>query len=393
MNPTGYLRLHPDDGLNFQMNRLAACVPMDELKGLADRIASLEDWIRELSAAAARAEDEGRLLVAATLYRGVEFYLPADDPRKSETYARFLALHDQALPEVAALRLQIPYRDGALPVLDIPARGAFRGVILAHSGFDGLAEEMYPITVPLAEAGYRVLLFEGPGQGAPLRRHGLPMPHDWEQPVAAVLDHFGIEECTLIGMSLGGYLAPRAAAFEPRIRHLVAWGAMYDFMDCFARGMGAEAFAVVKTLLADGQRETLNQLLASVSEINEQAGWAIGHGMHVSGGNDPFDFLTWLSTINLREVSHRITQDTLIVMGASDHLVPREQLYRQAEALTAARSVTTRLSTQQEQAGQHCQVGNPGLVTEEILSWLDRLDRRDAPLADLSGPLVSDETA
>ena len=41
------------------------------------------------------------------------------------------------------------------------------------------------------------------------------MIHDWERAVAAVLDHFGIDSCTLMGVSLGGYLAPRAAAFEP----------------------------------------------------------------------------------------------------------------------------------------------------------------------------------
>ena len=40
--------------------------------------------------------------------------------------------------------------------------------------------------------------------------------------MAAVLDHFGLADVTLIGLSLGGYLAPRAAAFEERIKRVVA---------------------------------------------------------------------------------------------------------------------------------------------------------------------------
>jgi predicted esterase YcpF (UPF0227 family) len=36
----------------------------------------------------------------------------------------------------------------------------------------------------------------------------------WERPVKAVLDYFNLEDVTIIGASLGGYLAPRAAVFE-----------------------------------------------------------------------------------------------------------------------------------------------------------------------------------
>ena len=36
-------------------------------------------------------------------------------------------------------------------------------------------------------------------------RAGLKMTHEWEKPVAAVLDFFELEGITLIGVSLGGY--------------------------------------------------------------------------------------------------------------------------------------------------------------------------------------------
>ena len=60
----------------------------------------------------------------------------------------------------------------------------------------------------MAEAGYEVIIFEGPGQGAAIRKHNLIFTHKWEQTVTAVLDHFDLRlsDVTLIGISLGGYL-------------------------------------------------------------------------------------------------------------------------------------------------------------------------------------------
>ncbi|RRD93486.1 alpha/beta fold hydrolase, partial [Bacillus licheniformis] len=75
----------------------------------------------------------------------------------------------------------------------------------------------------LSDCGFTVYVFEGPGQGGVLRRQGKKFTHEWERPVKAVLDHLGLEEVTIIGASLGGMLAPRAAAFEPRIRRVIAW--------------------------------------------------------------------------------------------------------------------------------------------------------------------------
>ena len=90
-------------------------------------------------------------------------------------------------------------------------------------------EEFYSVACYIADMGYDVILFEGPGQGAALRRSSLYMTYEWEKPVAAVLDYFQLSDVTLVGVSLGGYLAPRAAAFEERITRLVAFDVfLYD---------------------------------------------------------------------------------------------------------------------------------------------------------------------
>jgi alpha-beta hydrolase superfamily lysophospholipase len=73
------------------------------------------------------------------------------------------------------------------------------------------------------ERGWNVLAFDGPGQYGPIHRERLPFRPDWEKVVTPVVDFAltlpGVdpEKIALMGISMGGYLAPRAAAFEKRI--------------------------------------------------------------------------------------------------------------------------------------------------------------------------------
>ncbi len=377
----GYKDLHPNIALNFLMNRMAMAIPGEELANLGKRISSISDWVREMLSAAETAEAEGRLAVASKYYLGAEFYMSPDADGKIATYKKFLELYDRTHPHVAERRVDVPFEHGSLPAIDTPSSGKERGVVVAHSGFDGMMEEMYPLLEPIAQAGYRVIAFEGPGQGGALRLHGLHMPYDWEKPLAAVLDHFRVDNCTLIGMSLGGYLAPRAAAFEPRIDRVVSWGAMYNFFDCLKMRMGSSKHNILKTLLDVNARAVINRMLARSAARDETMNWAVAHGMHVSGTTNAFDFLQWMASLNLKDVCPRITQDVLITHGTEDHLVGLDQFHQQTKALTNARSVTTRLYSSAEHGSKHCQIGNATLVTHDILRWLDGLDRRDEEIA------------
>ena len=56
-----------------------------------------------------------------------------------------------------------------------------------------------------ARRGIDTVIFDGPGQGTALDA-GMPMTPDWHLPVAAILDHFELTNCTLMGFSLGGSL-------------------------------------------------------------------------------------------------------------------------------------------------------------------------------------------
>jgi len=111
-------------------------------------------------------------------------------------------------------------------------------VLLLH-GMPGI-ELNYDIALALREHGWNCLIFEGPGQrGAIHLDPSLTLRHDWEVPVKAVVDYaltlpeVDADKLALIGYSLGGYLAPRAVAFEHRIKACVASSLLIDIGQAF----------------------------------------------------------------------------------------------------------------------------------------------------------------
>ena len=104
-----------------------------------------------------------------------------------------------------------------------------------HGGYDSTVEESYLVVAAGAlRRGYNVIAFDGPGQGSCLRDQGLHFRPDWEAVVTPVVDfaltvpEVDAGRLALMGMSLGGYLAARAAAFE----HRIAACLLYDELTC-----------------------------------------------------------------------------------------------------------------------------------------------------------------
>ncbi|MEV4236907.1 MULTISPECIES: alpha/beta fold hydrolase [unclassified Nocardia] len=98
-----------------------------------------------------------------------------------------------------------------------------------HNGFDGTVEEMHFFgAVAAVERGYHVLSFDGPGQPGTRHHQGLAFRPDWENVVGPVLDYVAArpevdaDRIALFGVSMGGVLAPRAAAFDQRVAALIA---------------------------------------------------------------------------------------------------------------------------------------------------------------------------
>jgi hypothetical protein len=119
-------------------------------------------------------------------------------------------------------------------------------------------------------------------------------------------------------------------------------------------------------------RRIVNALADQASSRRPTAEWGMRQGMRITGTTTPYDFLRAISAISTRRISQRVTADVLLLAGADDHFVPLPVLWRQAAALTNARSVTTRVFTADEQASNHCQVGNMGAAARVIDDWANQ---------------------
>jgi dienelactone hydrolase len=77
-----------------------------------------------------------------------------------------------------------------------------------------------------------------------------------------------------------------------------------------------------------------------------------------------------LRQYTLAGVAQRIKGDVLILAGADDHFVPLAQVAQFQNALTAARSVTTRIYDRASGGAQHCQLGAQTLWHADFFDWI-----------------------
>ena len=374
--PKGYFPFHENEAFNFQLNRFYSqgVFGKEELMEIGGRIDGFESWIRLFKELGEEAEKEKEYLRAATCYRAAQFYtLSGEKNEKGEDlklalYEKCRKLFDQhysSYPEIQYT--QIPFEDYKLPVYysvcDEP-----KGEIVIHGGYDSIVQEFLILLSCFHKLGYSVYFFEGPGQGEVLMRYGIRMTEKWEYCTSAVLDHFGLKDVTLIGISLGGYLAPRAAAYEKRISRVVMYDLIYDFYGAILAKMGKRAKFFDHLTRHPGS--LFWKLMDRKLRENYFTNWLLKQGYAIyEGVHTPCEYFNHIRRFNTREISELITQDVLVLAGEADlYTVFYEE---QLKALKNARSVTGRLFTKEDQADHHCQVGNMGLLLQTILQWIE----------------------
>jgi pimeloyl-ACP methyl ester carboxylesterase len=238
-----------------------------------------------------------------------------------------------------------------------------------HGGFDSLIEEFFGVWQRLAAAGFGVIAFDGPGQGGARRLGGIPFDHDWEKPVGAVLDHFQIRRAALVGMSMGGYWAIRAAGRESRIDRVVSWPPVYDWMLRVPSVVRPPAKAMLRQ--RDFMRWSIrvrSRLVPTLRQVVDQALFNIDR-------EDPIDIVDWFLGMNpIHLGSERVTQRVLLLSGEHDAFQPLKLTRAQADALVNAKEVAVRVFTAAEHADQHCQMGNLELACGVVTEWLRRGD-------------------
>jgi pimeloyl-ACP methyl ester carboxylesterase len=336
------------------------------------------DRVTRLAAATTDRIAKGRALLRAHNYhRTAEFFLGADDAQRPQSAAKNIRSFYAGLDElgVAYQKIHLAYGEGHhLDAVYYPAAEAApeRPLIVLGGGFDSTLEELYFFLVKDAhDHGYAVLTYDGPGQGAALRDQGLTFTHEWEKPTTAMIDaflagHSRPRKMVLVGTSMGGYLAPRAAAFDERFDGVVAYDVLFDMGATAARYVPAAAF----WLRDHGFGAVVDLMIRARAASSPGFAWAIGNSMWTLGTRHPLDSVMALQKYTLAGVAQRIKGDVLILAGAEDHFVPVEQVAQFEQALTAARSVTTRIYDRASGGAEHCQIGAQTLWHADFFDWM-----------------------
>ena len=317
----------------------------------------------------ARAEDEERkghtrtamaAYVRSAIYRyASERFVHPDDPRKSESYRKLLPHYEKGMKyRVPGFeRADVPYEEGPLAAYLLPPRNPTGNdpYVAFFNGLDGSKE----ITVlwgalALIERGVGVLCVDGPGQGETLRLGKIPSRPDYEVAGTAAFDFLDARtevdsgRIGLMAMSMGGYYAPRIAAFEHRYAACLTWGAHFDYHEVWVHR---------------------RQVLESGGTISSSAIWQLPW---VLGTPDMDSAMEKCKNYTLAGVAEKIRMPICITHGQDDNIVPVDMAHRLYEAC-GSEEKELKIFSVEDGGSQHCVFDNLPMCGEWIADWwMDR---------------------
>ena len=339
------------------------------------------DQITELAQSLAeRFSSEGDENAAWRLYELAAFYLGADDPRKRRFIDAMSTSFDEAYRGLALTRHAVPYGDGELtamrweadPVHREQAPAGTPRTLVMMNGFDGYAEEIIDFASHFPTRPFDVIAFDGPGQGHTVLA-GMPLEPQWERPTNAVMDYFGIESAAALGVSFGGYLVMRAAAYCPRISHVIAFDMMYRLLDGLTLPLPRALRPIADAIVGNPRPAWLIDAAMRIApRFNADLSWKLQQASHLTGLHRPSQVLRAFGDYTMEPLEGRITQPCLVLAGDADQYVPFERLGDVRRALRNAESLDVRTfrRAQDPDMAQHCQIGDLDRAFAMMGGWL-----------------------
>jgi dipeptidyl aminopeptidase/acylaminoacyl peptidase len=184
------------------------------------------------------------LFRSCSYYRHSEFFLRSHDPRRAEAYTNGRNNFRKAASLTGGLieQIEVPFEGKTMEgyLVRPDDSGEPHPTVLFLGGADSWAEELYFLGGNEFPArGMNVVMVDTPGRGSSLRFKEMYSRPDYEVPVKAIFDFLeqqrGVDPARfgLAGVSFGGYYAPRAAAFEPRVKAVAAWCGTWSILTDF----------------------------------------------------------------------------------------------------------------------------------------------------------------
>jgi 2,6-dihydroxypseudooxynicotine hydrolase len=326
-------------------------VALADFQEVTADVARWEDWCAAWSARAAVHEALGREALAAgfklsagehltragVYYHFAKFLFVHDVAAMRATHAKAVECRRLALPHLrpSGERVEIPYEGKSLAgILRKPAGAARPPVLVMVPGLDSAKEELEAYELPFLARGIATLLVDGPGQGE--AEYDFPIRADYEVPVRSMVDwiqtrtDLDASRVGLWGVSLGGYYAPRAAAYEKRIKACIGlagpydWGAIWDSLP----GLTRESFRV-------------RSHLGTQEEARRHA-----------------------ATLTLKDAARRIECPLYLVTGKLDRIVP----WQDAQRIAAEASGPVELLVVED--GNHIANNRPYRYRLQTADWM-----------------------
>ena len=339
-----------------------------------DQITKLAQGLAE------RFSSEGDEDAAWRLYELAAFYLGADDPRKRRFIDAMSASFDEAHRGLALTRHAVPYGDGELTAMRWEADPTDRAqapagtptTLIMMNGFDGYAEEIIDFASHFPTRPFDTIAFDGPGQGHTVLA-GMPLEPQWERPTNAVMDYFGIESAAALGVSFGGYLVTRAAAYCPRISHVIAFDMMYRLLDGLTAPLPRPLRPITDAFVGNPRPAWLpDAALRTASRLSADLSWKLQQASHLTGLSRPSEVLRAFDDYTMKPFEGRIAQPCLVLAGDADQYVPFERLGDVRRALENSASLDVRAfrHAQDPDMAQHCQIGDLDRAFAIMGDWL-----------------------
>ncbi len=284
---------------------------------------------------------------ASAFYRQADFFLPGNDERKKTLFldAKRCFLAGAGLQQPSIEPIEVPFGAetyaGYFCHPEHPRGARVPGVVML-GGADSLAEELFFFGGnQITARGMALLLIDTPGRGSSLRLKGIRSRPDYEKPVGAVIDYLQSrpevdpDRIGLAGVSMGGYYAPRVAAFDGRIRAMV--------LNC-------------------GTFDLVEDLFDFFPPIQEQMRWLVG-AKTIAEAREAFRPFT------LEGVAGRIRCPTLIEHGEEDFIM-RVEGARRLHAAIGSRDKALKIWSREEGGAVHCGFDNWAALFPHMFDWL-----------------------
>ena len=294
-------------------------VPLTDFQEVTAGIERWPDWCAAWSARAAIHDQLGDAVFAAgnklsagehwtragVCYHFAKFVFVEDIVQMKAAHFKAVACRTKALPYLrpAGERVDIPFEGTHFRgILRKPGGIEKPPVVIMCMGLDSAKEETDAYEQPFLARGMAILAFDGPGQGE--SEYELGIRGDYEVAVRAVVDwveqrsDVDTQRIGLWGVSMGGYYAPRAAAFEKRIKACISLSGPFDW----AANWG---------MLNELTRETFRVRARQKTQD---------------------DARQFAQTLTLKDCASQITCPLFIVAGKLDRIVPWQDGERLAQA-------------------------------------------------------------